>query len=98
MENSFQSMPEGGRLTVATECVAPQGDRGYVKIVITDTGSGVQKELLAKIIEPFYTTKEKGTGLGLAIVNRVVESHHGKFTIESDAGHGTRCTVLLPVE
>ncbi|MBN2688813.1 MAG: PAS domain S-box protein [Deltaproteobacteria bacterium] len=98
IENACQSMPDGGRLTVGADYAAANGNQEYLKIMVADTGLGVQKELLEKIIEPFYTTKEKGTGLGLAIVNRVIESHNGKFSIESDIGHGTRCTILLPIK
>jgi len=89
--NSFQAMNETGRLTIET---GRQGDQ--VRITIEDTGSGIEKENMERIFEPFYTTKEKGTGLGLAIVNRIMESHGGRVAIESDPGKGTRCTIFMP--
>ncbi len=96
--NAFQSMPDGGQLKVEVDTINETMDTAYLKIVIEDTGSGVNPELRDKILEPFYTTKEKGTGLGLAIVSRVIESHKGRFSIESETDRGTRCTIILPAE
>ena len=96
--NAVQSMPDGGNLKIETTVVKNEGGKEYLDICIGDTGQGIGKEYLDKILEPFYTTKERGTGLGLAIVNRVVESHGGKFMIESEPDKGTKCTILLPVD
>jgi two-component system sensor histidine kinase PilS (NtrC family) len=90
--NAVQSMPDGGRLRIETK---PAGVE-YLEIHISDTGCGIEKENRTKVLEPFFTTREKGTGLGLAIVNRIVESHRGTFRIESEEGKGTSCRVLLP--
>jgi Signal transduction histidine kinase len=90
--NAVQSMPDGGRVKIET---GPAGI-GYIEIQISDTGCGIEKENRIKVLEPFFTTREKGTGLGLAIVNRIVESHRGTFRIESEEGKGTSCSVLLP--
>lgn len=96
--NAFQAMPDGGRLGIETDITNTDMGSAHLKIVIEDTGSGVKPEVMDKILEPFYTTKEKGTGLGLAVVNRVIESHQGRFLIESETNRGTRCTIFLPTE
>lgn len=69
-----------------------------VHILIADTGPGIPEDKLAKIFQPFYTTKKrgKGTGLGLAFVRRIVEAHHGRITVASTVGQGTTFTVVLP--
>lgn len=69
---------------------------GDVRIVVDDNGIGMSREVLGRAFEPFYTTKAKGTGLGLAICRRIVDSHGGKITLESEPGRGTRVTVELP--
>jgi two-component system sensor histidine kinase PilS (NtrC family) len=94
--NGVQSMPEGGRLTIETGW-SPEDEGGVaIEIRISDTGCGIESKYLGKILEPFYTTKERGTGLGLAIVNRVVECQGGTLRIDSVPNGGTTCTVWLP--
>ena len=94
--NAVQSMPEGGRLTIETGW-SPEDEGGVaIEIRISDTGCGIESQYLGKIMEPFYTTKERGTGLGLAIVNRVVEGQGGTLRIDSVPNGGTTCTVWLP--
>lgn len=90
--NAVQSMPDGGRVKIETW---PAGVE-YLEIQISDTGCGIEKENSIRVLEPFFTTREKGTGLGLAIVSRIIESHRGTFRIESEEGKGTSCRVLLP--
>jgi two-component system cell cycle sensor histidine kinase/response regulator CckA len=77
--------------------VLPQGD--YTALVVEDTGSGIAPEHLAKIWEPFFTTKEqgKGTGLGLSTVYGIVKQSGGFIFADSEMGKGTRFTVYLPV-
>ena len=90
--NAVQAMGnEGGNLNVK---ISP--DDGFVRFDIADTGNGISQENLAKIFEPYFSTKETGTGLGLAIVQKIVDVHNGSIDVESAEGTGTRFTVKLP--
>jgi len=89
--NAIEAMNQGGELTVATLCEADQ-----VRIIIRDTGGGIAPENFGHIFETFFTTKKNGTGLGLAITRQVVEEHHGEIEVESELGHGSTFTILLP--
>lgn len=66
-------------------------------IKIKDTGTGIPKENLSKIFQPYFTTKEKGTGLGLAIAYRIISDHKGKIEVESEVEKGTIFTIRLPI-
>lgn len=68
------------------------------RIEITDTGKGIEPEDIAKIFEPYYSTKETGTGLGLAIVKKAVDDHGGSIGVRSKQGSGTTFTIILPTE
>ncbi|HBR22594.1 MAG TPA: two-component sensor histidine kinase, partial [Nitrospiraceae bacterium] len=89
--NAFQSMPDGGTLAIKTEHA-----EGMLSIIISDTGKGIPEDELAKVFEPFYTTKRNGLGLGLAMTKRVVEEHGGKVNIHSIAGDGSTVVITLP--
>ncbi len=95
--NALQAMPGKGVLTVETEKKSFRDFPDAVEILVADTGCGIVQNDMAKIFDPFYTTRERGTGLGLAIVNRIVESKGGKIKISSEIGKGTRCVILLPI-
>jgi len=69
---------------------------GTVEIAVSDTGCGFSEKDIDKILQPFYSTKERGTGLGLAISNRIVEAHGGKMHISSKKGSGSRFIVEIP--
>ncbi len=90
MQNSIEAMPQGGVLTIK----AIRGD--FLDIFISDTGHGVSENMQDKIFLPFFTTKEKGTGLGLAIVHKIIVSHGGSITVESNE-KGTTFRIRLPL-
>ncbi len=74
------------------------GLKEYVEIRIADTGSGISREDLPKIFEPFFSTKgQKGTGLGLAVIWGIIDNHNGTINVESEEGKGTTFTIRLPI-
>ena len=68
-----------------------------LRVVVEDTGPGISDEGLARIFDPFYTTRSGGTGLGLAIVARIVQAHQGVITVHTQRGEGTCFAVWLPI-
>ncbi len=106
--NSWQAMPEGGDLYIHTENVLLNKDYvkpfnikpgKYVKISVTDTGTGMDEETKKRIFDPFFTTKEmsrKGAGLGLASSYGIIKNHKGIIKVESNKDKGTTFVVYLP--
>ena len=90
--NAVDAMPEGGTLTVKTW----SSDKSLF-IQVSDTGMGIAEEQLARVQEPFYTSKRHGTGLGLSVVRSIVWEHNGKMTLQSQLGHGTTVIIELPI-
>jgi PAS domain S-box-containing protein len=107
--NAWQAMPpNGGELYLETKivtmdeasCKTHQTKPGrYVKVSITDTGTGMSETIRLQIFDPFFTTKEKGrgTGLGLASAFGIIKNHGGMITVYSEVGHGTTFNIYLPV-
>ena len=110
IENACEAMPGGGALTVQAanrlfdadfEVLPPDAKEGaYVTIVFTDTGHGIEEELLDRVAEPFFTTKHppQGNGFGLAKAQSVIKGHKGFMRIESQPGHGTSLSLFLPAD
>jgi PAS domain S-box-containing protein len=105
--NARDAMPDGGQITIETEGVrfdddprtaqeAPPGD--YLRVSVSDTGSGMSPETVARAIEPFFTTKEMGagTGLGLSMVYGFMKQLGGHARLYSEPGHGTRVSLFFP--
>jgi signal transduction histidine kinase len=93
--NAYQAMPSGGTLSI-TSSLTIRNDIEYVRVDISDTGSGIPPQILEKIFTPFYTTKAQGTGLGLPICNKLVKLHKGDIRVTSDNTAGTVFTIELP--
>ena len=101
--NARDAMPEGGTLTIAAALGAPGGvtDRGpgrWIKLSVSDTGTGMDEATLARVTEPFFSTKAagKGTGLGVPLAKGFAEQSGGHFAIESAPGRGTVASLWLP--
>lgn len=105
--NAREAMPNGGRLTVrgenlhiAAQDSMPLQEGYYVKISIRDTGAGIPEEDLARIFDPYFSTKDtysqKGLGLGLAVCYSVIKRHDGLITVDSEVGKGTTFTIYIP--
>jgi len=91
LTNAREATPHGGRITVTVRSV----DQA-VEIAIADTGGGISREHLPRILEPFFTTKPHGNGIGLSICRSVLWEVDGTMTIQSEAGKGTRVDVRIP--
>jgi PAS domain S-box-containing protein len=106
--NARDAMPDGGRLTISTEHAATREDKAgsegsqgsveYAVLAVSDTGAGMSPDVLKRVTEPFFTTKEtgKGSGLGLSMVDGFAKQSGGALLLESVVGQGTTVRILLP--
>lgn len=102
--NAKHAMPEGGTVTIqgvnvqdpATEALLSVDEGDYVRITVQDTGIGIPKEIIDKIFDPYFTTKQEGSGLGLAICHSIIKKHDGYLIVDSIPGKGTTFTLYLP--
>jgi PAS domain S-box-containing protein len=95
VSNAKDAMPQGGLLTVDTE-----GNDQQIQIRVSDEGTGIKPEYIDKIFETFFTTKvdsERGVGLGLSVCYGFIKDHGGDIQVQSEVGHGTTFTIVLPV-
>lgn len=106
--NAAQAMPGGGDVCIATSLISLNEKEAqvyniraghYARMVLSDTGKGMDKETMGKIFDPFFTTKEigHGTGLGLAMVYGIIRNHSGAISVESELNKGTTFLILLPL-
>jgi PAS domain S-box-containing protein len=103
--NAAQAMPEGGVIQVRAENMTldappalPLLKGNYVAVSITDHGTGIPKEHLHKIFDPYFTTKQKGSGLGLSTAYSIIRKHAGSVTVKSEPGVGSTFTFYLPAQ
>ncbi|CAA6679738.1 Unannotated [Lentimonas sp. CC4] len=108
MKNASEAMPEGGTLKVSVgnrlfdenfENLAPEAKAGaYVSFVFEDNGRGIDDSIIARVAEPFFTTKEpkQGFGFGLSSSQAIIKGHKGFMVLESDRGRGTALSIFLP--
>jgi signal transduction histidine kinase len=90
--NAMQAMPDGGRIDITIKA-----DSRTMSIDFDDEGQGIADDVIEKIWDPFFTTKDMGTGLGLGVVKNIIESHGGAIQIRNNAKGGAKVTVQLPV-
>ena len=101
--NAVQAMPNGGviRVSLRNEEIAAGPDATlpagrYVRLAIADTGEGIRPDILPRIFDPYFTTKEKANGLGLATVYSIIKRHEGRIKVESTPGQGATFSLWLP--
>src|SRR5205085_2376806 len=96
--NAQQSVEGGGRIRIATAGYDEQAPQPSISIQISDTGVGINEEDLARIFEPFFSTRKRGTGLGLWVTQDIVRQHGGRIEVTSTRRHGTTFTIILLVD
>jgi signal transduction histidine kinase len=96
--NAIQAMPNGGRLTLRAAADRDGQGEDWLRISVTDEGTGMSADTLSHLFNPFFTTKANGTGLGLISCKRIIEGARGSIHVDSKVGVGTRFDLLLPMQ
>jgi signal transduction histidine kinase len=98
--NAIHAMPGGGMVRISAREGGGNGDQRFLRVDLSDTGTGMDEEKQARIFDPFFTTKQegKGTGLGLAVSQRIISEHGGEITVKSEPGKGSTFSVTLPAK
>ncbi len=91
--NAIQAMSNGGQISIRA---FKEADSPWATFEIKDNGAGMPQETVARVFEPFFTTRQRGTGLGLAIVKKIIDLHGGKIEVSSEPGKGTSFRIHLP--
>lgn len=92
LQNAIEAMPQGGYISIKGTSLQD----GNISIEIMDQGVGIPDERLGTLGEPFFTTKEKGTGLGLMTCFKIIESHNGSLSFQSELNKGTKAIIVFP--
>lgn len=92
LKNAIEATPEGGRITISTK-----EDGNSVFLTISDTGNGIEKDMIDKIFDPMFSTDAQKFGMGFSLVKQIVKEHMGKISVESEPGKGTAFTITFPV-
>ena len=93
--NAIEAMPEGGNIWIRSRLSESDGTT-FLRLSISDSGSGIEEKHLERICEPFFTTKTKGTGLGIPICKKIIDAHKGSITIQSTLEKGTAVEITIP--
>ncbi|MFD0678880.1 MULTISPECIES: PAS domain S-box protein [unclassified Paenibacillus] len=91
LKNAIEAMPNGGNIDILMSCTEES-----IGIQFIDYGTGIPQEILSRLGEPFFTTKETGTGLGIMVCQKIIEAHKGTMQIESELDKGTKIMIVLP--
>jgi CheY-like chemotaxis protein len=102
--NAKHAMPSGGVIRIAAENIEEtanepilcSSEKQFIKICITDSGIGIPAEIIDKVFDPYFTTKQEGSGLGLAISHSIIKKHDGQITVQSHPGEGTTFCIFIP--
>jgi signal transduction histidine kinase len=92
LKNAIDATPRGGRVTISTN-----EDGNNVLLRISDTGSGIDKEIIDKIFDPMFSTNDQKFGMGLSLVKQIIKEHMGKINVESKLGEGTTFSITFPI-
>jgi signal transduction histidine kinase len=94
LDNSVEAMPDGGSIKIST---AVDSENKKLVIEVDDQGEGISSDIIDKVFDPFFTSKETGAGLGLSISYQIIKAHNGEISFSENTGAGMKCIIKLPV-